>query len=46
MKEIFNHPNAINACCTDPKMGEKISAMDTNLEIIQKSLDQYLETKR
>lgn len=46
MEEIFNHPNAIRACCTDPKMIEKITAMDANLEIIQKSLDQYLETKR
>ena len=46
MQEIFNHPNAIRACCTDPKMTEKITAMDSNLEIIQKSLDQYLETKR
>lgn len=46
MEEIFNNPNAIRACCTDPKMMEKITAMDSNLEIIQKSLDQYLETKR
>lgn len=46
MEEIFNKPNAIRACCTDPKMVEKITAMDSNLEVIQKSLDQYLETKR
>eukprot|EP00752_Nemacystus_decipiens_P009956 g8879.t1 len=46
MEAIFTHPNAIRACCTDPKMTEKITAMDSNLEIIQKSLDQYLETKR
>lgn len=46
MGEIFKNPNAIRACCTDPKMMEKITAMDSNLEIIQKSLDQYLETKR
>lgn len=46
MQEIFNNPNAIKACCTDPKMMEKITAMDSNLEVIQKSLDQYLETKR
>lgn len=46
MEEIFNHPNAIRACCTDPNMMEKITAMDANLEVIQKSLDQYLETKR
>lgn len=45
-EEIFNNPNAIRACCSDPKMMEKITAMDSNLEIIQKSLDQYLETKR
>ncbi|CAB1114177.1 unnamed protein product [Ectocarpus sp. CCAP 1310/34] len=46
MEEIFNNPNAIRACCSDPKMMEKITAMDSNLEVIQKSLDQYLETKR
>ncbi|CAN0401645.1 unnamed protein product, partial [Scytosiphon promiscuus] len=46
MEEIFNNPNAIRACGTDPKMVEKITAMDSNLEVIQKSLDQYLETKR
>ncbi|CAM9297205.1 unnamed protein product, partial [Ectocarpus sp. 12 AP-2014] len=45
-EEIFNNPNAIRACCSDPKMVEKITAMDSNLEVIQKSLDQYLETKR
>lgn len=46
MEEIFNNPNAVRACCSDPKMVEKISTMDSNLEVIQKSLDQYLETKR
>ncbi|CAN0120098.1 unnamed protein product [Ectocarpus sp. 6 AP-2014] len=45
-EEIFNNPNAIRACCSDPKMMEKTTAMDSNLEVIQKSLDQYLETKR
>lgn len=46
MGGIFNNPNAIRACCTDAKMIERISCMDANLEQIQKSLDQYLETKR
>lgn len=46
MEDIFQNPNAIRACCTDPQMVERVTGMDTNLEQIQKSLDQYLETKR
>ncbi|CAN0538810.1 unnamed protein product, partial [Laminaria digitata] len=46
MADIFNNPNAIRACCSDPTMVARVTAMDGNLEQIQKSLDQYLETKR
>lgn len=46
MADIFNNPNAIRACCSDPTMVQRVTGMDANLEQIQKSLDQYLETKR
>lgn len=46
MEDIFKNPNAVRACCTDPNMVGRVTAMDGNLEQIQKSLDQYLETKR
>ncbi|CAM9519959.1 unnamed protein product, partial [Discosporangium mesarthrocarpum] len=46
MQGIFDDPNAVRACCSDPNMMEGIMRMDESLEQIQKSLDQYLETKR
>lgn len=46
MGNIFRNPNAVGACCTDTSMLRRVTAMDEKLELIQKSLDQYLETKR
>ncbi len=45
MENFANHPNAKITCMQDGLLGT-ISHMDEGLEKIQKSLDQYLETKR
>jgi dynein heavy chain len=42
---MFKSPNAMRCCCQDGVL-ETVNKMDSNLEKIQKSLDQYLETKR
>ena len=45
MAAIAADPNAIRQC-KQPGMLERATGMDVKLERIQKSLDQYLETKR
>ena len=45
MENFANHPNAKITCLEDGLL-ERIMHMDEGLEKIQKSLDQYLETKR
>lgn len=45
MDKFFKFPNARDTCTADGLL-ETISKMDEGLERIQKSLDQYLETKR
>ncbi len=45
MENFFNHPNAMKTC-TEEGLLASIMKMDENLEKIQKSLNQYLETKR
>ena len=45
MSSIADDPNAIRQC-KKPGMLDRVGAMDAKLERIQKSLDQYLETKR
>ena len=40
-----NTPNVIEACSTD-KRSERLQTMKTGLELCEKSLFQYLETKR
>jgi dynein heavy chain len=42
---IVNNPNAVEATCREGTL-ESLTAMDEKLAKIQKSLDQYLETKR
>jgi len=44
-EDIVANPNAVRAC-TKEGILNKLTEMDTKLEKIQKSLDQYLETKR
>jgi Dynein heavy chain, N-terminal region 2 len=39
---LSTHTNS----CGDPTMLDTVGSMDLKLELIQKSLDQYLETKR
>jgi dynein heavy chain len=46
IEHVYHDPNAYRACCDDPEMLSKLVQMDEKLEHIQKSLDQYLETKR
>jgi len=45
MENFANHPNAMKTC-TEEGLLASIMKMDENLEKIQKSLNQYLETKR
>ena len=45
MTRVFNEPNAQRAC-SYPNMLDEVTEYDNKLERIQKSLDQYLETKR
>lgn len=45
MENFYKHPNARNTC-TEEGLLATIGKMDEGLERIQKSLDQYLETKR
>jgi len=45
MEGFFQQPNAKNSCTADGLLA-RIGKMDEGLERIQKSLDQYLETKR
>ena len=45
MEQFFKFPNA-KRTCLEPGLVAVINKMDAGLEKIQKSLDQYLETKR
>jgi dynein heavy chain len=45
MQSTVDEPNALNSCTKEGRL-ETLQEMDSKLEIIQKSLDQYLETKR
>eukprot|EP01042_Synura_sphagnicola_P000546 gene546-588_t len=45
MERFRTHPNA-SRTCLEPGLLQTIASMDEGLEKIQKSLDQYLETKR
>jgi len=45
MENLIKNPNARRSCTVDGLLG-LINRMDEGLEKIQKSLDQYLETKR
>jgi dynein heavy chain len=45
MADFANHPIALKTCTKDGLL-DRINHMDEGLEKIQKSLDQYLETKR
>lgn len=44
-QEIVERPNAVQACTREGVL-DMLTGMDAKLEKIQKSLDQYLETKR
>ena len=45
MKNFYDNPNAMDTCSGDGVLAA-INGMDEGLDKIQKSLDQYLETKR
>jgi dynein heavy chain len=45
MENFYRNPNAVRSCMA-PGLLQSIQKMDEGLERIQKSLDQYLETKR
>jgi dynein heavy chain len=45
MENLYKNPNARRSCTVDGLLAV-INRMDEGLEKIQKSLDQYLETKR
>ena len=46
MEGFFKNPIALHSCFNPPGILTQIFEMDAILEKIQKSLDQYLETKR
>ena len=46
MEKLFKNPTARRSSCTVDGLLAVINHMDEGLEKIQKSLDQYLETKR
>jgi len=46
LKDISSTKNAVKACSTDPEIVKKLESTQSNLEMCEKSLANYLEQKR
>eukprot|EP00924_Labyrinthula_sp_SR-Ha-C_P002719 maker-scaffold_13-snap-gene-5.1-mRNA-1 protein AED:0.01 eAED:0.01 QI:0/0/0/1/0.66/0.42/7/0/4146 len=46
MKKTFDEPNTLKACTADGGLKERLKNYNEELDVIQKSLEDYLETKR
>lgn len=46
MKKTFDEPNVLKACTRDAKLKDNLKTYNEELDKIQKSLEDYLETKR